>query len=494
MKNYVVGTKEILKKEQVLISIFLIAILVLSSGSMVAFAKSNTIVVKPSGSDDTANIQTALNSCASPNPPCTVQLLAGTYIISSQIAVTGFQGRFVGMGQGQTKIEALGNMPGTAVTPYWAVFPPANPWPSLFTFVDGSFTMAGMTITDTSPTPTKGWTDITGGCSETPCTALTEAIKVTGLKSFATFDHITIVGSVGDYGGYNIAEGIHIEGLELPLGWTNPEADTHMLTGTFSITNSVFTDTAGPIVNFLVNSNVAICGNVATTPDIDNYFVFDIVTDVSNTNVLICRNQGTIPIQAAVAVYQSAIKPGLLPSTVTVTDNNFQLSEGANGAYFADFGEYNFGTPPTMTGIVLGNSFQNTPSTCPPIYCPIIASVMLKSVIVSMNSIQGGGSPGIYVYNQPGIVVGNSINGASTGVWVDAASGVHVMGNIIKSSTQFGISVTSETPLLSNNNLISGNFVHGSGLSDLYWDGQGTGNGWCHNIYQTSDPSVLPSC
>ena len=106
MEKYVVGTKKILKKEQVLISVFLIAILVLSSGTMVAYAKSNTMVVKPTGGDDTASIQGALNSCASPNPPCTVQLTAGTYTISSQIVVTGFQGRFVGMGQGQTKIEA----------------------------------------------------------------------------------------------------------------------------------------------------------------------------------------------------------------------------------------------------------------------------------------------------------------------------------------------------------------------------------------------------
>jgi hypothetical protein len=49
MTNYVVGSK-ILKKEQVLISIFLVAILLLSSGSMLAFASSgHTIVVKPSG-------------------------------------------------------------------------------------------------------------------------------------------------------------------------------------------------------------------------------------------------------------------------------------------------------------------------------------------------------------------------------------------------------------------------------------------------------------
>jgi len=498
MEKYVVGTKKILKKEQVLISIFLTAILVLSSGSMVAFAKNNTIVVTPTGVDDTANIQAALNSCASPNPPCTVQLVAGTYTISSQIAVTGFQGRFVGMGQGQTIINALGNMPGTAVTPYWAQFPPANHWPSLFTFVDGSFTMAGMTITDRSLTPTTGWTDITGGCSEVPCTALTEAIKVSGLKANAAFDHITIVGAAGDYGGYNIAEGIHIEGLELPVGWTNPEADTHMLTGTFSITNSVFTDTAGPVVNFLVNSNVAICGNVATTPDINNYFVLDVVTDISNTNVLICRNQATVPLQFAVGAFQSFIKSGLLPSTVTIANNNFQVSEGANAVVLEDAGQAFFGTSPTLSAVVSGNTIQNSFDGGSAYYYSVIETDTLKSTLISANTIIGGGAVGIYYNGQPGTIIGNSITGSDTGVWLDMASGVHVVGNMIRNSVQYGISLTSSNvagssaTTQSSNNYIIGNFVHNSGTDDLYYDGLGTGNHWCGNIYQTSN--FLPFC
>ena len=504
MTKYVVGSK-ILKKEQVLISIFLIAILALSSGSMVAFASgSHTIVVKPSGdtsgATDTAAIQAALNKCTTGDPQCTVQLLSGTYYISSQIAVIGFHGNFVGMGQGKTTIEALGNMPGTTVTPYWAQFPPSNHWPSLFTFVNGSFTMAGMTITDTSPTPTKGWTDITGGCSEEPCTALTEAIKVSGLKAFASFDHITIVGAAGDYGGYNIAEGIHIEGLELPVGWTNPEADTHMLTGTFSITNSVFTDTAGPVVNFLVNSNVVICGNAAYTPDINNYFVFDVVTDVSNTNILICRNQATVPLQFAVGAFQSFIKSGLLPSTLTITDNHFQVNQGANAVALEDAGPAFFGTPPTLSAVVSGNTFQDSYAGGSTYYYSVIETFTLKSTLISSNSITGGGAIGIYFNGQPGTISGNTISGADTGVWLDMASGVHVAGNMIRNSVQYGISMTSSnvagssatTP--SSNNFIIGNFVHNSGTYDLYWDGLGTGNVWCHDIYQTSSPSVLPSC
>jgi len=510
MERIAIGWK-ILKKKQVLISIFLIAVLVLSSGSMVAYAKSNTVVVNPTGVDDTANIQGALNSCTSPNPPCTVQLTAGTYIISSQIAVTGFQGRFVGMGQGVTKIEAKGGMPSPTVTPYWAQLPgPTDPWPALFTFVDGSFTMSGMTVTDTSSMPTMGWTDITGGCSETPCTALSEAIGVTGLKAFAAFDHITVVGAAGDYGGYNIAEGVHIEGVLLPSGWTDPFLDTIMLTGTFSITNSVFTDTSGAAVNFLVNSNVVISGNTISSPEINSFFDGIDFIDISNTNVLICGNQISPLIGTAVRALQSIVKPGLLPSTITITGNNFLVSEGANGANLQDADMGYWGTPSTLKAVVSGNDIQSSGAFGPSWGVSAVATIDLKSILVSLNTISGGGNPGIYILGGPGTVIGNTITGADTGVWVDDASGVHVAGNLIKNSVDYGIAVTSMnnagapswvvTP--SSNNFIVGNFVHGTvgGTTstgyDLYWD-QATGsvnNHWCGNFYHTSSPTVLPGC
>ena len=506
MTKYGVGPK-ILKKEQVLISIFLIAILVLSSGSMVAFAKSNTYVVKPSGdvtgATDTTAIQTALNKCTGGNPHCTVQLLSGTYYISSQITVYGFQGSFVGAGQGQTTIEALGNMPGTTVTPYWAQLPgPSNPWPSLFTFVGGSFAMSGMTITDTSPTPTTGWTDIEGICSDTPCTGLTEAIEVTGQKASAAFDHITVIGATGDIDGYNIAEAVHIEGTLLPTGWTDPFADTIMLTGSFSITNSVFTDVSESAMNFLANSKVVICGSTISSPDIDSFFDGMDFLDISNTNVLVCGNQITALYGAGVRALQSVVKPGLLPSTITITDNKFLISGGANGANLQDAGMAYWGTQPTLKAVVSDNNIQSSGAFGFQWGVSAVATIDLKSILISSNTISGGGNPGIYANGDPGTVIGNIITGADTGVWVDVASGVHVAGNVIKNSVEYGIAVTSlnnayaavATP--SSNNYIIGNFVHGSGTYDLYWD-QATGsinNHWCGNVYTSSSPSVLASC
>ena len=526
MTKYVVGPK-ILKKEQVLISIFLIAILVISSGSMVAFASSShTIVVKPSGdttgAKDTVAIQAALNACTKGDPQCTVQLVKGTYTISSQITVYGFQGSFIGAGQGQTNIIALGNMPspnpeydipctgfpncnpsstGTSGgVSFWAGLPgPSNPWPDLFTFVGGLITISGMTITDTSPTPTQGWYLPVASHGGSYQTALEGWIEITGVRAAATIDHLTIIGGAGDAAGWNSLYAIEIAGWLLPSGWTDPVGDSIQLTGAFAVTDSIFTNVlTGPTAYDLVNSQVVFCGNTFTTPAGAAIGV----QDISNTNVLMCRNQGSAGFLGnALFAEQSVWKSGLLPSTVTIANNDFQVNT-ANGVFAADLGQVNFGTAPTLNVVISGNTFQNSFSCVGAQYpCfdySAIFSLSLKNVAISGNTILAGGSPGIYVsgfhvsgetalYGGPGAVTGNTITGAYAGVWIDYANGVQVSANAIKNSLQYGIAVTDG----SSNNVITANFVHGSGAYDLYDDQTGTGNVWHWNFCQISSPPGL---
>jgi hypothetical protein len=547
MSKYVVGSK-ILKKEQVLISIFLVSLLLLSSGSMVAFASSShTVVVKPSGdttgAKDTAAIQAALNTCTRGDPQCTVQLLSGTYYISSQITVYGFQGSFVGAGQGRTNIVALGSMPspnpaynvpcvgyptctyttgtGSGI-PYWAGYPgmgpdgtgspqgsrTPNPWPNLFVFWDGSIAISGMTITDTSPTPTQSWyaPAIDGGGLYT---ALDAAIEITGLRASATIDHVSIIGAAGDWTGFNMANEAHIEGGMLPSGWTNPEADVIPLTGTFSVNNDVFVNTeTGPFANYLTNANVNFCDNTFTAPIASmSAPTYDIaVWDISNTNVVMCGNHGTAIAGTALLVEQGLFKSNLLPSTVYITDNNFQVNEGANGVLVFDFV-----TPSTLSAVVTGNKVvTDTSCGCYNPEYPVIgayyadAGPASSSVLVSQNTILDGGSGVNLVTGPNSVVSGNHITGAMVGVMLGCdiapsecvipyiiANGVHVVGNVIKNSAQYGIAVIYG----SNYNKITGNFITGtaSGGYDLYWDLTGTGNVWFGNFCgdHTSSPPGL---
>jgi hypothetical protein len=308
MSKYVVGSK-ILKKEQVLISIFLVTILLLSSGSMVAFASSsNTHIVMPNHHDDTADIQAAFNACGS-SPGCTVQLVRGTYYIS-QIAVYGFQGSFVGMGQGVTTIQALPDLPAQpsgyniASSPFWAALPTgaigSDPWPDIFTFVGGSFSISGMTITDpnTAPVSSPGWNN--GGYGF--YTSLYAAILITGGnpkqepgtygQGSASIDHVTVVGASGDVEGTNMWNGVLYGGALLYSDYATSSLgieDLILISGTFSVTNSVFnTMASGPWVGTLGGATVTVCHNTATNTPGPTYGG----SDAYASTLTYCGNQG----------------------------------------------------------------------------------------------------------------------------------------------------------------------------------------------------------
>jgi parallel beta-helix repeat protein len=518
MSNHVVGSK-ILKKEQVLISIFLIAILVMSSGSLVAFAKSNTYVVKPNGVDDTADIQNAFNQCGT-SPECTVQLVAGTYFIS-QITVYGFQGKFVGMGQGMTIIKGLPNLPSPTASPFWAAMPgPSNPWPDLFTFVNGAFSISGMTVTDSYAQPTKGWVWYASTLTGQSVTyySLYGAILITGQsQASTTIDHVTMLGAPGDVEGTNMWNGIIYGGALLPSSWSNGNvySDILLISGTFSVTNSVFdTMQSGPWVGELDGATVTVCHNTAiNTPGV-TYGFFDSYA----STLTFCGNQGSAGEDTAVMEgWQNVEVPpptGVSPSTVYITDNSFRASQGAQAVMLYDGVD-------TLKAVVSGNTLT-TDSTCTPTwlaegwcynaipnptpppfytamaegYYSVVASYDLISVVVSQNTIFGGGTGGtrvpangIYITGGPGQVIGNTVTGSYNGVWLDTATGIQVTGNTVVGSANYGIALT-ET---SSNNLIAHNVVMHSVVNDLYWDLTGTDNAWCGNVYLASSPSVL-SC
>ena len=154
------------------------------------YGRSHTIAVLPNGHDDTSDFQAAFNTCTSHGWVCTIQLVKGTYY-TAQVSVFGFQGSFVGAGQGRTIIQALPNLPAPAAayntpsSPFWVAAPgPSNPWPDLFTFENGTFTISGMTVNDSysDSIASPGWYDYG---ATTPSTSLYTAIEITGLQALS---------------------------------------------------------------------------------------------------------------------------------------------------------------------------------------------------------------------------------------------------------------------------------------------------------------------
>jgi parallel beta-helix repeat protein len=439
----------------------------------------HTIVVYPNGVDDTSDIQAAFTTCTTNNWVCTVELVKGTYY-SDQVYAIGFQGSFVGAGQGRTIVQGLPSMPSpnpednTPTTPFWSALPStSNPWPIQFTFVGGSFTVSGMTLVDTNTAPTAGWNYF-----GTIYTALYAEIQVSGSRATAAISGVGVVNGPGDWLGFNDVTAIDFG-----------SAPFVQIVGAFSVTLSSFyyVDAAVWFYGLLDATATACFNTVNTSPT-----PFGSV-DVSNSQVRFCGNYATnIPESAGVFAYQGLVLTDLSSYSLYVTDNVFtNINTYADAVALVDF-EPTEGLASTLSAVVSGNTFV-TDTSCGcytpenPGYAAIISSYP-KSVVISNNVLLGGVSPGIYVVGGPGVVSGNVVPGTYIGVWVDYANGISVLGNVIKNSAEYGIAVTDG----SSYNTVAFNVVKGSGAYDLYWDGTGTGNHWTGNVYKTSSPATLP--
>jgi parallel beta-helix repeat protein len=462
----------------------------------------------------------------------------GTYHIS-QITVNGSEGSFIGMGQGVTIIQALPNLP--IGSKLWAGMPSSsNPWPVLFTFVNGTFSISRMTITDPYEKPTHTW--LLQG--KYPDTALMSAIIITGVQeASASIDHVTVIGTSGDAAGTNMYNGIVYGG-----NWLPPPG-LSLISGTFSVTNSVFNKMeTGPWVADVDGATVTVCYNTAINAPGWTYGL----SDFYNSNATVCGNQGSaFMFAAAIAVKQDfevAPPASVSPSTVYIIGNNMHVSQDANAVVMYDGLN-------TLRAVVSGNTFT-TDSTCtktwkaegwcynapwdayvpPEWFSSVVASMSLANVVVSQNTIFGGGGStsanGVYVTGGPGEVTGNAVTGSYIGVWLNATTGVQVTGNVIENSAEYGIALTKGSSEQvtgnavtgsyigvwlnattgvqvtgnviknsaeygialtkgSSDNVIAGNLIMKSGVDDLYWDTTGTGNVWEVDVCQKSSPPGL---
>jgi len=468
---------------------------------------SHTIIVKPNGVDDTTDIQAAFNTCTSHGWTCTIELVKGTYY-TEQITAYGFKGSFVGAGPGRTVIQALSNLPppnptyNTPATPFWAAAPGAsNPWPVLFTFVNGNFLVSGIGFTEPYMYPVSaGWygnldTAVPGATSQ----SLFAVVLVTGETAYSTFVGVTVTGAAGDLtipvgtpSSFNLENGIAYEGMFLPSGWTNFFGDQIPLSGTFSMTFSNLSYAFSAIYfQNLLDAAATVCFNSIYSSPVPEF------VDVSNSQLTFCGNSITnVAAYAGLGGLQSYFKSDLLPSTVYVSYNYFGTNWEGSGPSLFDYGPLLWGVSSTLNAVVTGNTIvsDNSCGCYTAAVTDVIIGGSLASWVVSGNTVLGGGGgvnggviAGVDIGVGPSVIAGNTISGAYIGVYLTGAIDTEVNGNLIKNSVQYGIALTDE----SSDNLIEWNGVSHSGVYDLYWDGTGTGNVWFGNMCKTSSPPGL---
>lgn len=264
--------------------------------------------VLPTGTDDTANLQCAFDAAVNAGPGSEVRLLPGAYH-TAQIVVNQFQGSFSGAGADET---AVFNLPNLYVAPGdFYLNPPSagNPWPLLFSFVDGDFSISELAFRIIGNEPTQAWT-IYG--IDPPLHELACAVCILGTEAHAEISHVLVEGEIKEdtLFGYNLGNGIYFEGW---IGEPSPP-----ISGSFSVHDSTFRrhTWATPVLN-LKNASVVISHN-----DYENTFVAMDGGDLVDSSLEFSHNKvkGLI----GVNLYNSFI-PEEVGSTFLITNNVFDV-------------------------------------------------------------------------------------------------------------------------------------------------------------------------
>ncbi len=294
----------------------------------------SVITVKPTGVDDTANLQCAFDAAVASGPGVDVRLRSGTFH-TGQIVVNDFHGKFTGAGVNKTTVF---NLPNLYVTPVDAFNnPPSayNPWPALFAFVDGDFAITDLAIHIVGDDLTTGWTVF--GISP-PIEELALALVITGTHADARIERFLLQGEKmeGSLFGYNVLNGIFYEGN---IGEFPPA-----MSGSYSLSNSTIRTIAfgTPVFN-LVDAFVVVSHNRYE----DTFFAMD-ASDVQYSSLEFSNNK------VANSVFGFDLWNLLAPQDVgsNFLIRNNVLSGEIGIAFEQTFGEGN-------QCLILGNNVQN---------------------------------------------------------------------------------------------------------------------------------------
>jgi hypothetical protein len=292
-----------------------------------------TFEVKPTGVDDTANLQCAFDEAIAVGAGANVQLSSGTFH-TAQIFVNNFHGTFTGNGAKSTLIL---NLPNLYVTPVDVVFNPpsaANPWPNLFSFIDGDFAITDLAIHIVGDDLTTGWT-IFG--IDPPFEELANAVMISGTHANVRIERFLLEGETMPDGafGYNLINGIYYEGT---IGEVPPP-----ISGSYTLKDSTIRKiTFGTPVYNLLNASVLVSGN-----RYEHTFIAMDAADLIDSSLEFSHNRvdGVIGFNP-----WNALIPEDLGSTFLIQNNVFHGAIGL--AFDQTFGEGN-------ACLIKGNNVEN---------------------------------------------------------------------------------------------------------------------------------------
>jgi hypothetical protein len=253
------------------------------------------IAVKPTGIDDTANLQCAIDLALSGGRGSVVQLTRGTFH-TAQLVAKNLKGTIRGVGMKRTIIQ---NLPDLCVTPDNSLLAPPtpppsvcpptgepfpagkNPWPILLTVDGGDVVVSDLAIQIVGDAPTKPWTlSAFPPTAASTFTILQAAIRATGTGPRIRVARVSLSGAVSDLGALNVENGIDFTGGFAP---------GTELSGYYEVTDSY--------INTMFRGSLVITVKDATVVFVNNTFssVGDAVQfgGLTNTDVKFVNNKVT---------------------------------------------------------------------------------------------------------------------------------------------------------------------------------------------------------
>jgi hypothetical protein len=342
----------------------------------------------PSGGDDTAVLQAALDDCMTNHPTgCTIQLSAGTYK-STQLFGENFHGTLQGMGMGARIIQALPLLEVTAGPVGEGIFganptSPTNKYPMLIIFMAGDITVSDMTFKVTEHDPVVPWCYEWSGCGQTHLYAI---LGVTGTSANLLVERVGFEGGPGplEWSGHNYDDALFFFGLSVD----------QPLTGTFKVVSSRISNGEDSLLVWGVrNAQFTIGGSASDGNAVENGALggshMDLdhsVLEYSHNNVTVHNFTGGT---AAVFVAQAWLVPLQVPSQFLIQHNTLNAKGSSmDGVWALDLG------PPSGLGktadlVISDNTIQLAGSETDPAWAGVEA-VFTVDAVISNNRISGG--------------------------------------------------------------------------------------------------------
>lgn len=390
-------------------SILLLAFCTCLLAAGTAWAASHTVYVPPpNGTDDTSNIQAALDTCVTYGENCTIQLAAGTYF-TRQLVEYNFQGTFMGKGMNATTIEALYPLPVKAdrliADNNCAPNTTTCLWSSLIIFVEGNIHVSDMSVKENAPPGTA-----TTGLEFSDGSILTDLVDVFRFMgqhpTNVWLDRVDIEGlpdnSPTSY-GFNVVQCASYAG-ELPY---DAAGDAYFLSGNYTVRNSSFNSALAAVeVDGFLKDNVVTVGGSPSTGNVIRNVGYPIDTDTAQNSIIESSYNTIEGLYASEDVMPWTSWVPSKPTSYSIHDNHFTTAAPyAEGIFLYENPGDNW-----IQALVYNNTIAPGSQEYP--FYDGIGVYNTKGAVIWNNSITGSGADAIGLWGSTlSSVIQNNVKG-----------------------------------------------------------------------------------